>query len=44
MGKVQEKEGEGTEGIEKVNTIKMMGIALMIRKKSHSPRKLGFIW
>jgi hypothetical protein len=43
MGKVQKKRGTG-QRIEKVDTIKMMGIALMIRKKSHSPRKLGFIW
>jgi hypothetical protein len=42
MGKIQKKRGKG-QRIEKVDTIKMMGIALMIRK-NQSPRKLGFIW
>jgi hypothetical protein len=31
MGKVQKKRGKG-QRIEKLDTIKMMGIALMIRK------------
>jgi hypothetical protein len=38
--KYKKKRGKGHK-IEKVDTIKMMGIALMFRKK-HSPRKLGF--
>jgi hypothetical protein len=37
-GEKHEKEGEGREGIENVDTIKMMGIALMIGKITQSER------